>query len=98
MSDIQDPATVGTKDGSVEFGALSPPLSVQFNVPAEVLKIHDRAAENIVFLSVHGYLTDGERHKARSRLVKDIEKAVSGYRQELRKQIAERDSDAEDSH
>jgi hypothetical protein len=57
----------------VEFGAMAKPISEQLHGMKEPEKA-DRAAQNITFLNIHGFLSDNEAKKARQRLLRMWEK------------------------
>src|SRR5687767_10118930 len=67
---------------SLEFGALSPKISRQLSAAGLRLdggaaSFFQRQADAVTLLVIHGTLSDGEAHKARRRLMKNIAEAVT---------------------
>lgn len=65
---------------NIEFGALAPPLAEQLkDAGIGVVKwaIFQKDADAITRLRVRGVMSDLEAHKARTRLIKAIGKALS---------------------
>ena len=60
----------------LRFGMLAPPLAAQAGCRPEVLEHQQQDADCIARLAVRRIATDGEVHKMRQRLVKQIVKAV----------------------
>lgn len=60
----------------IKFGALSPPLHEQLDVPEDVLKTEQKLADGISLCSIHSILTSAETHNARKRLTKRINKTL----------------------
>jgi hypothetical protein len=64
------------------FGAMSDPIEKQLNEQGLTLGMaapkFERAADCIVYLRIHGYLTDSASDKARKKLMKEIIKAAKG--------------------
>ncbi len=69
-------AMAGTIDLDLRFGMLCPPLAAQAGCRPEVLEHQQRNADCIARLAVSGIATEGEIHRMRQRLVKQIVKAV----------------------
>lgn len=65
---------------SVIFGAMAPPLTKQLKglVWHHKARSFQKMADAIVLLSVHGYLTEAERHRARKRLLHAISQSAKG--------------------
>lgn len=61
---------------SLRLGAMCDPIHKQLDMTEEQCKIEQRAADSVVYLTVHGFLTDGERDKANRRIVKSLEKKM----------------------
>jgi hypothetical protein len=62
----------------LQFGAMCPPLSTQLGnrVPVNVGVVLDKNAQAIDRLRIHGLLCAGEVHKARTRLIRTIQREV----------------------
>ena len=60
----------------ISLGGMSPPLHEQIGCEEQLVEIHQRATDSIVFLRIHGFLPDGEAHKANKRLIKDLGKVL----------------------
>ena len=69
-------AMAGTIDLDLRFGMLSPPLAAQTGCRPEVLGHQQQDADCIARLATRRIATEGEVHKMRQRLVKQIVKAV----------------------
>lgn len=66
---------------ALHFGALVPSIREQLKANGQrlrpdVARSFQRGADAIIYLSVHGYLTDGEKRRARLRLVNAIARHV----------------------
>lgn len=59
----------------VDFGAMSPPLKKQIK-GLVCASMFQASADAIMWLNLHGILTDVEMSRARIRLLKSIEKAM----------------------
>lgn len=62
---------------AITFGALADPIRKQLRLqglraPREMVKAFQRCADAITLLALHNLLPDGETHKARVRLIKQI--------------------------
>jgi hypothetical protein len=64
--------TDGRPSFSVTFGAMAPPLHEQLKQLRGSLDPWQRDADAITRLSVHGYLTEAQVHKARKKLMKAL--------------------------
>lgn len=68
---------------SIAFGALSDPLEQQLQKQGLTLGMSapkfERAADSIVFLRIHGYLTDSAADSARKKLIKDIARTAKPF-------------------
>lgn len=64
----------------LSFGAMSPPIEQQLQEQGLTLSMsapkYERAADAIVFLRIHGYLTESTVNSARKKLIKEIAKEV----------------------
>lgn len=64
----------------LSFGAISPPIEQQLQEQGLTLGVSapkfERAADAIVFLRIHSYLTQSAVDSARKKLVKEIAKEV----------------------
>ena len=60
----------------IRFGALSEPLHEQLGLPEEDMKLVQRLADAVTLCNIHGILPDGETHKARKRIVKEINRVI----------------------
>lgn len=62
----------------LQFGAMCPLLSQQLGnrVPVNVAEVLDKNAHAIDRLRIHGLLSEGEVHKARTRLIRTIQREV----------------------
>ena len=62
----------------LSFGAMSPPIEQQLQEQGLTLGIsapkYERAADAIVFLRIHSYLTESAVNSARKKLIKEIAK------------------------
>ena len=62
----------------ISFGAMSPPIEQQLNDIGYTLgksaPKFERAADSIVFLWIHGYLTNSACDSARKKLIKEVAK------------------------
>ena len=63
----------------IAFGALAPPLAEQLGdrLQPQRIALWQRCADAITLLAVHGLLTGAERAKARTRLIKAIDRGAS---------------------
>jgi hypothetical protein len=66
------------KQIEVRFGAMAPPLKEQVpELPEKDAARLEQAAFSVTYLSVHGFLTDTEKAKARKRIMKAIVDAAT---------------------
>ena len=70
-------AIAATIDLDLRFGMLCPPLAAQAGCEPDVLAHQQQDADCIARLAVRRIATEGETHKMRQRLVKQIVKAVT---------------------
>lgn len=69
-----------TEELTLAFGALSDPLEKQLQERGLTLGMSapkfERAADSIVFLLVHGFITPSSADSARKRIIKEIAKSA----------------------
>lgn len=65
---------------TIRFGPLTEPLHRQLDVAPSRMALFQKIADALTILSLDAYLTDGETHRARKRLIRKIEQEYSKWK------------------